>query len=329
MKFGIIGCKTIAVMHKNAINAIPNAELAAVYDVNRAQAETLAQDTDAVVCDTLEELLGSDIDAVCICTPSGLHAQQAVAAANAKKNIVLEKPIGVTQQQLSDIRAACKANQTVLTAISQLSFSEDFRTLKRLIHDGALGKLLLCDLSMKYYRSAEYFRDGGWRGTQAMDGGGALMNQGIHGISLMLQLMGDVKSVTAYSRTLLHDIEVEDTAVAMIEFKNGALGNVIATTSVQPSQARVMNIHGSKGTAVLTEDVLTKLRLEGEADYDAQNTTPKIFSEELHRRQIENFIHAVETGKKPVLDIESGCKPVELILAIYRSSQLQKTIYFD
>lgn len=330
MNFGMIGCKTIAAMHKGALAAIPDACLAGVFDANPAQAAAFAAGTDAIVFSSLEEMLASNaIDAVCICTPSGLHAQQAIQAANAKKHIVLEKPIGIVSKELREIERACEENGVVLTAISQMSFSDDFMKLKELVKIGALGDMLLCDLSMKYYRSAEYFRDGGWRGTKAMDGGGALMNQGIHGISLMLQLMGDVKSVTAYARTLLHDIEVEDTVVAILEFKSGALGNVLAATSVQPSQARVMQLHGSKGTAVLTEDVLSKLRLEGEPDYDVTQTKPLIFSSELHKRQIQDFMSAIAQSRKPLLDVTSGIKPVELILAIYSSSQTGKTICFD
>lgn len=328
MKFGIIGCKTIAASYKGALQSLPDATLAGVYDINQETARSFAEGTGAVVCESLSALLESDIDAVCICTPSGLHVEQAVAAAKAGLHIVVEKPIGITTEQLSTVRSLCSEHpDLVLTAISQMTFADDFVRLKELVETGALGRALLCDLSMKYYRSPQYYRDGGWRGTIAMDGGGALMNQGIHGISLMLQLMGPVKSVTAHSHTLLHDIEVEDTAVAVLEFQSGALGSVIATTSVQPQEDRVLCIHGTKGSATLTEDVLSRVELVGSEPLLATDQKPQIAGSELHRRQIANFMDAVKNGHPPLLGVESGAAPVELILAIYESSKRGETIY--
>ena len=154
---------------------------------------------------------------------------------------------------------------------------------------------------MKYYRSEEYYREGGWHGTIAMDGGGALMNQGIHGIGLPLYLMGDPKSVSAYVRTLVHPIEVEDTAVACVEFQNGALGTIIGTTSLNPSSPRVLNVHGTKGRIQLTEGNITRWEVEGEEPFSVEledvgtGQNPTNFSHELHQRQLLDFIEAVRT----------------------------------
>lgn len=336
LKFGIVGCGTIARVYASAIMEIEGSCISDVFDVNPQCGGWFAQEQGAKYHATYESLLQSSVDAVCICTPSGLHASQIVQASEAGKQVVVEKPIGITMDQLDQISAACKKNGTKLCAISQMYFSDSVQKVKKCIQEGRLGKLLLCEVSMKYYRSEEYYLKGGWRGTMEMDGGGALMNQGIHGISLMLLLMGDVKSVSAYTRTLLHHIEAEDTAVASIEFANGALGSVIATTSLNHSSPRKIDIYGSKGHIQLTESQITCWEIEGEGKPDVEteigpgaSSDPTNFASDLHRLQLLDFIEAVEQNRRPLLDETIGRKPVELILAIYRSSQNQKPIFFN
>lgn len=335
MKFGIVGCGTIAGFYASAIEEIEGSHITDVFDVSPQYGEAFAKEQNAVYHSTYQSLLQSNIDTVCICTPSGLHADQVVQASEAGKHVVVEKPIGITMEQLDHISAACKKNSTKLCAISQLFFSESVQKVKKCIDEGRLGKLLLCEVSMKYFRSQEYYLKGGWRGTVAMDGGGALMNQGIHGISLMLLLMGNVKSVSAYTRTLLHNIETEDTAVASMEFENGALGTVIGTTSLNPSSPRTIDIYGSKGHIQLTESQITCWEVEGEEricirDLDAgASSNPTAFTSDLHRLQLLDFIEAVEQNRRPLLDETAGRKPVELILAIYQASKDHKTIFFN
>lgn len=334
--FGVVGCGTISSVFAEAVAQLDRAELTGVFDVNADRGKKFARDCGAVYYPTLEQLLSSDIDAVYIGTPSGLHASVAVQAAGAGKHVVLEKPMGITAEQLDAIADACVGNRVQLCAISQMAFSDAYQKLKSAVDDGRLGKVFLGDLSMKYFRSDEYYRLGGWRGTWKMDGGGALMNQGIHGVSLLLGLLGPVKSVTALTRTFAHSIEVEDTAVAILEFKSGALGNIVATTSVRPGKPRVMSIHGTKGTVVLTESTITQWDIEGEEPPVLDNrpirtsaSIPTDFSSELHRRQLDDFIDAIENGTRPRLGIQEGRMPVELILGIYRSSKTGKTVYFE
>ena len=330
-----MGCGTIAGFYASAIKEIEGSCITDVFDVSPKFGEAFAKEQGAVYHSSYQSLLQSDVDAVCICTPSGLHAEQVVQASEAGKHIVVEKPIGITIEQLDSISEACKKNGTKLCAISQLFFSESVQKVKRCIEEGRLGKLLLCEVSMKYFRSEEYYRTGGWRGTVAMDGGGALMNQGIHGISLMLLLMGNVKSVSAYARTLLHNIETEDTAVASMEFENGALGTVIGTTSLNPSSPRTIDIYGTKGHIQLTESQITCWEVEGEEricikDLGAgASSNPTAFTSDLHRLQLLDFIEAVEKDRRPLLDESVGRKPVELILAIYESSKNHKPIFFN
>ena len=334
VRFGIVGCGVISDWHARAISEIDDAVLVAVTDVRPMAAHQFADKYHVIACEDLEELLASNIDAVCICTPSGLHAEQAIQAANAGKHIVLEKPIGITTPQLDALEEACHRNKVRLTAVSQYVFSEAMGKLKTAVDNGRLGKLILGDITMKFLRSTEYYESATWRGTWAMDGGGALMNQGIHGVGMLLHVMGPVKSVTAHVRTLLHDIEVEDTAVAILEFENGALGQIVGTTSVYPGYPRVLQITGSNGTVTLSEDKIVGWKLRDEPDVPVWNgpvtdtsSVPTNFGIEGHKKQIEDFIQAVRKGRAPIVDERAGRMAVDLVLAIYESSRTGKTVF--
>lgn len=336
IKFGIIGCGTIANWYAGAMAGMERAELARVYDAFPEAAKAFSEKHGVKYDADLGEFFASDIDAVCICTPSGLHAGYAVAAAKAGKNIVVEKPMGITEAQLDDIVSACGRFGVKLCAISQLLFSDGVRKVRRALDEGKLGRLILGDVVMKYFRSDEYYRKGGWRGTLKMDGGGALMNQGIHGVSLLLYLMGPVKTVTALAKTLRHPIEVEDTAAALLEFQSGALGYLVGTTSVTPGMPRVLNLHGTKGSVTLTEDAVTQWDLEGEPPLplrteNGQDTAndPSGFSVENHRRQLDDFIDALQNGTDPKFGPREGRKPVDLILAVYRSAETGETVTLE
>ena len=336
VRFGIIGCGTISAIFLGAVRQLPEAKVTRVFDVNPDRAKAFAEQAGAQPCASMEELMASpEVDAVYICTPSGMHADCVVRAANAGKHVVVEKPIGITAEQLDAISQACGRSHVKLSAISQLTFSDDYQRIKKAMAEGRLGKVFLADLVMKYFRSDDYYKNGGWRGTWKFDGGGALMNQGIHGVGLLLGLMGAPKSVTALTRTFVHPIEVEDTAVLLVEFQSGAVANIIATTSVQPAKPRLLTVHGTKGSVTLTEDTITEWSVEGEESAAAQQSSvrtsaanPANLSSELHRRQLADFIRAVETDGRPALGLEEGRMPVELILGAYRSSREGRTVLF-
>lgn len=334
IRFGIVGCGVISDWHARAIAAIPDALLVAVTDVRPVAAQQFAEKYKVIACEDLDELLASTIDAVCICTPSGMHAEQAIKAANAGKHIVLEKPIGITTPQLDAIVEACRRNKVRLTAVSQYVFSDAMQKLKSAVDEGKLGKLILGDITMKFLRTKEYYESATWRGTWALDGGGALMNQGIHGVGMLLHVMGPVKSVTAHTRTLLHNIEVEDTAVAILEFKNGALGQIVGTTSVYPGYPRVLQVTGSNGTVTLSEDKIIGWKLRDEPDapvWEGQITDtssiPTNFGIEGHKKQIEDFIAAIRGKRSPLVDEHVGRMAVDLVLAIYESSRTGRTVW--
>lgn len=335
-KFGIIGCGMIAKWHADSFEAIENAELIGVYDMNYEFAKKFAESRGCRCFETMEELLECDeIDVVSICTPSGLHAEIAVRAANAGKHIIVEKPMAITHKQIDDMTEACEKNGVKVAVISQLRFTESVKKVKKAIDNGELGDIILADVYMKYYRSPEYYASAKWRGTWSLDGGGALMNQGIHGIDVLQYLVGGVKSVIGNCKTLARDIEVEDTANVLVEYKNGALGTIQGTTSVNPGYPRIIEISGTNGTIVLQEDTIIRWDVNGkELDPSEIKTSsyggsknPGDISNEYHILQIRDLIDAIENDRRPMCDIYEGRKPVDIILAAYESSRTGKKVF--
>lgn len=331
VRFGVVGCGLISKWHITSILELENAELTGVFDNFKEGAEKTAKEYGCKVFDTYEEMLASDeVDVVTICTPSGLHAPLAVKAAEAKKHIIVEKPMAITKEQIADIIKSCNDNGVKICVISQLRFTKAVQFVKKAIADGALGDILLGNLYMKYYRDTDYFAQSKWRGTWELDGGGALMNQGIHGVDLISYLLGPVKSVFGKIQTRLHDIEVEDTAVSYIEYESGAIGTIHATTSVNPGYPRYLEINGTKGTVIIEEDKIKKWdvpdcdipeELFGTDNGVASHNNPGAFTTEFHKMQIADMIEAISEDKVPMVDMYEGKKAVEIILSIYESSK--------
>lgn len=335
--FGIIGCGTISNWHAGAISEIQGARLVGVTDVSKDSREAFAEKWKVKAYESLDELLkDKEIEVVCICTPSGLHAPIAIQAANAGKHVITEKPMAINLKEADEMIATCEKNNVKMAVISQLRFTDAVIKLRDAVKKGMLGKLVSGDIYMKFYRSQEYYDKGGWRGTWKMDGGGALMNQGIHGIDLLQYVMGDVKSVFGHAKTLARDIEVEDTASAVLEFENGALGVIQGTTSIYPGTPRRLEINGDKGTIALEEDsiiVWDILGQEKDPDIVLERTksgtasNPTAFGIEGHIKQIGDMVEAIKHNKKPLVDQYEGRKPVQIITAIYESSRTGKIVY--
>lgn len=333
MGFGIVGCGAISNMHAGAVKAIDKAELIACTDVNPKSLEEFSEKYDITPYDDFFDMLDDEkVDAVCICTPSGLHKKFCIEAAKAGKHIVVEKPMALTTEDCDEIISVCEGNNVKLEVISQNRFKDAFRYVKKIVEEGKLGKIVSADIYMKYYRSPEYYGASNWKGTWAMDGGGALMNQGIHGVDILLFIMGKVKSVFGYARTLARDIEVEDTASAVVEFKNGALGVIQGTTSVTPGYPRKMEINGTKGSITLVEGDIAVWDIEGlekpefKATAGHSHNDPMAFNIEGHVLQITDLIESIEKGTEPFVSHREGRRPVELITAIYESSRTGKRI---
>lgn len=333
--FGLIGCGAISGWHAHAIREIEGAELIGAYDRSAASAEAFCEKQDCRKFATIQELLNCDqIDVVCICTPSGTHAELVVEAANAGKHIVVEKPMAITRQQLQDVVEAVERNHVQLTAISQRRFSDAVQKVKKAIEAGELGRLLMGDIYMKFYRSPEYYASAGWRGTWEMDGGGALMNQGIHGIDILQYLMGPVKAVSAVCKTLAREIEVEDAAVAIVEYENGAIGVIEGSTCVTPGYLMRTEIHGTGGTIVLEGERIVRWDVNGqnlaESPKETENKSfqdPMAFSIESHKAQFQDFLNALRNGTRPLVDVYEGKRAVDVILSIYESSEKRERIH--
>ena len=335
--FGIVGCGMIAEFHARAIAEIPDARLVAAFSRSGANGAKIAglSTGDCRVYDDLGAMLAHPgLDVVCICTPSGAHLEPSVEAAKAGKHVVVEKPLEITVPRCDAIIRACDEAKVRLCAIFPSRFSPANRALKAAIDSGRFGRLTLGDTYIKWWRTQEYYDSGKWRGTWDLDGGGALMNQAIHNVDLLQWLMGEVDSVQAMTAMLVHDrIEVEDTAVAVVRFKNGALGVIEASTGAYPGLLKRTEIHGENGSARVEQDDVTLWTFRDEEPGDLEMVAPKgastggaadpkAISHAGHRDQLIDFLGAIDAGTPALVDGREGRKAVEIIRAIYRSGRL-------
>ena len=344
--FGIIGCGMIAEFHTRAIQEIPGARVAAVCDRKPAHGERVAKlagDGCRVFTDVDAMLANPEVDVVSVCTPSGAHMEPAVRAAQAGKHVVVEKPMEITLPRCDAIIQACDAAGVRLCTIFPSRYSEANQALKAAIDTGRFGRLTLGDTHVKWWRTQEYYDSGGWRGTWELDGGGALMNQAIHNVDLIQWLMGDVESVHAMTATLAHlRIEVEDTAAAILRFKNGALGVIEAATGAYPGLLKRTEIHGDGGSARVEQDDITLWDFQVKAPSDAEvhaamartsgfsagASDPRGINHIGHRDQLADFLQAIDSRGQPFVDGRQGRKAVEIIRAIYHSAETGETIRF-
>ena len=311
-----------------AVEQCEGAKVIGVFDRNADRCAAFASEYGVRAYASYEEMLADqEIDAVCICTPSGMHATQAAQALRAHRHVVLEKPMALTVTDAEALAREAERADCYLTVVSQYRFFEGVKRVRDLIASGAFGQLVLCDLYMKYWRDPSYYQSSTWRGTWAMDGGGALMNQGIHGVDLMRFLVGDARVLKGRAKAIFHDVEVEDTAAALVEFECGALGVIEASTASYPGFSRRIEIHGTRGYATLVNGMLEKLCIEGEMLVDTSIATdvgtasdPTKLAAEGHFLQIQNFVDAIN-GKEPLaITARDGLEAVRLIEAVYRSS---------
>jgi len=328
--FGIIGCGVISGTHRKAIEAVEMAELVACCDVVEDRARAWAEEAGigGNYHRDLEDMLArDDIQAVCVCTPSGMHSQHAIMAAQAGKHILCEKPLDVTLRKIDDMIAAADRNKVKLAGVFQRRTYESTRRVREAVRTGKLGKLVLGDCYQKYFRSHEYYASGDWRATWELDGGGALMNQGVHGIDLITYIMGPVKRVSAYARRLVRNIGVEDTAVAIVEYQNGAVGVIEGTTSVTPGSGCVVEISGDSGTIGLSGDTITTWKIPGADEETGDAATEGVASDPTalaatgHVAHIGDLCQAIIEDREPAIPGREARRAVELIKAIYKSSR--------
>jgi UDP-N-acetyl-2-amino-2-deoxyglucuronate dehydrogenase len=337
--FGIIGLGMISSFHAKAIGCLDDAWLVAGFDMVPGRAAAFCKDKEGVVpYDDLDEFLKNpDIDIVTVTTPSGAHMDVALKAMEAGKNVIVEKPMEVTVERIDRLIECARKNKVMLSGVFQSRFNEVSRLVKKAIDEGRFGKLTLCDAQVKWFRSQEYYDSVGWRGTWKLDGGGALMNQGIHAVDLLQWLCGPVKSVMAFADTLGHErIEVEDTAAAVLKFDNGAIGVIEGSTAVYPGFLKKLEICGTRGTAVIEEESLKLWKFIDETEEDAEicrkyvdgveqrggggASDPASISFTGHARCFADVIRALSTGTEPEVTAQEARKSVEIITSIYKSA---------
>jgi predicted dehydrogenase len=342
--FGIIGCGMIAEFHTRAINEMPNARVVAAWSRNAASGAKIERlaDGGCKIFDDLDRMLAHPgLDVVCICTPSGAHMEAAVRAAQAGKHVVVEKPLEITLPRCDAIIDECDKASVRLCTIFPSRFTAANNRLKEAIALGRFGRLTMGDTHVKWWRTQQYYDSGGWRGTWQLDGGGALMNQAIHNVDLLYWLMGEVDTITALTATLAHErIEVEDTAVASLRFKNGALGVIEAATSAYPGLLKRIEVHGDRGSARVEQDDITLwdfqekvpsdnevyAAMAGHSGFKAGASDPRGITHIGHRDQLLDFLEAIDHGQGAAVDGREGRKSVEIIRAIYRSASTGQVI---
>lgn len=338
INFAIIGTGNIAKIHARALLHIPEAELVAVLS-RHGNARNILPENSKAICTNDPDVILNDpkIDVLAICTPSGAHADIAIPAAQKGKHLLIEKPIEITLEKIDQIIETCRKAEVRLAGVFHTRFRPGVAKTAEAIRNGRLGRINLIQGSVKWFRPEDYYA-GTWRGTLALDGGGALMNQSIHTIDLVQWFGGPVKSVFGKVDTRIHDIEAEDTGSALLEFKSGALGVIQGATSCWPGDPARVEIHGEKGNVILEEGRIVQWKLQDTGDEEEQQilnldtvtgggaADPMGISYEFHRLQMLDLIHAIKEQREPEVGGAEVRKAVEIILAIYQSSQENKPV---
>lgn len=330
MRVGIIGGGNISETHARAAKAISGVEIAAIHGQNRVKTARLSERYGGAVYKDLDSMLRhKPLDMVIIGSPSGLHAELGIAAANQNLHVLVEKPIDITTARATSLIEACDRAGVKLGVCFQDRMSPEICNLKKRLEARALGKPILVSGRVKWYRPPDYYSGSGWRGTLELDGGGALINQGVHTIDLLLWLMGNVTRVHAIATTALHNIAAEDTLVATLEFASGAVGSFEATTAAYPGYSRRVELTGSEGTLILEDDriIANDLRSAIEdlsstgVEKSSQSTTAVLADSSGHQRVLEDFLRSIETDGQPRCDGREGRRSIELIEAMYESAR--------
>lgn len=350
----ILGCGKVAHLHAEAIQNLPQARLAAVWSRTKKTAQDFAGKYDTKAFEDITQMIReAGIDLAIICTPHPFHREPAIQAAHAGAHILVEKPLASTLEDSDAIIAACQTNGVRLGVISQRRWYAPVMRVKKAIDAGKIGKPVFGTINMLGWRDKNYYDADAWRGTWKMEGGGVLVNQAPHQLDIFLWYMGEIDEVYGVWKNLNHPyIEAEDTAVAIVKFKNGGMGNIIVSNSQKPGIYGKVHVHGENGASVGVqtdggamfvagmstvleppvndlwsvpgeEKMLEKWVKEDSEMFHSIN--PTVFYIE---RQIEDFLKALETGKQPLVSGEDGRRTVELFTAIYRSTRDNRPVKF-
>ena len=340
--FGIIGAGMIAEMHAVAMQDLPNVKLIGFYDKNLAAARSRAEKFNVKAYESFEEFLADpEIQAVSIATPSGMHGSVAIPAARAGKHILCEKPLEITLEKCDEIIRVCAENDVLLSPVFQSRFTKPVHLVRQAMQAGRFGRMVLASAQMRWYRDPAYYSGSTWRGTWDLDGGGALMNQAIHMIDLLIHINGAPEEVFAFSGTLTHSIEVEDNLCATVKYRNGSFGTIEVSTSCAPGFARRLEFSGSTGTVAFGDNTITRWEFTEPRPEDeviknellkagdaGGGSSPMNINSNGHRCQIADLAEAITTGRSLYLDGKEGRRAIELIIGIYESARTGKPYFF-
>lgn len=321
--------------HIAALLRAEGAELLAVCDKNKEVAESIAAQHGCDAYTELDDLLKrEDIDLVHVCTPSGLHTDMLLRIAEAGKHAITEKPLDITLARIDKAIEAFAARGLQLGCIFQVRLAPAIQEMKKAIDAGRLGKLVLGNAHVKWFRTQEYYdQNGGWRGTWEWDGGGSLMNQAVHTIDLLQWMMGPVESVVGHTQVRAHRIETEDLGAAIVKFANGAVGTIVGTTAAYPGFGTNLEIFGSDGGFTMKDSLLTSWKVRGERMAEEEADMLNRFGygkaappADTTFEQIQDMVEAVRHNRPPLITGREGRDAVEIVLAIYESARTGKEI---
>lgn len=337
IKFGLIGCGRIAPRHAQSIRDLQLARLVAVADINEGRAKRFSSEYGAEFYLDYRSILDQpDVDVVTVCTPSGLHAQIAIDALQAGKHVIVEKPMALSLEDADRMIATAKSVKRKLCVVLQNRYNPPMQDLRRVVDEGRLGRLLLGNATVRWFRPQEYYDDD-WHGTWAMDGG-ALMNQSIHHIDALQWLMGDVNSVFAYTTTLAHKMEAEDVGVVALRFKNGALGSIEGSTVTFPENLEgSVALFGEKGSIKIGGTALNRKvfwKVDGALEHERELLTreqvdPISVYGYSHQAVIADMLTAVQYEREPLTNGIEGRRSVAVVLAIYESARTGRQVSMD
>lgn len=337
MRFAIIGCGRIAPKHAESIVALEEAELVAVCDIVPERAQAFADKYGAKPYTSYEEMLAKEeIDVVTIATESDLHAPIGITCAKAGKHVMVEKPMAMTLASADELIRTCHEEGVKLSVIHQNRYNKSIKLMRQALEEGRFGKLTHGQATVRLNRNDAYYAQAPWRGTKLQDGG-VLMNQSIHNIDLLQWTLGPVESVFGYTRTALRKIEMEDVGVAVIKFKNGALGVIEAASTIYPKNIEeTLNIFGETGSVMVGGIAVN--RIETWEFPDSEEEKKQIFASQEndppnvygfgHREVMKDMIDAIREDRAPAIPGEEGRKALEIILAIYKCQETKEPVIF-
>lgn len=333
---GIVGTGSIVNTYSKCIEELDDVALVALYTKSSERIKEAEAEYGVRVYDNLKEFMAlKEIDLVCVCNESGRHGHAIKQAADAGKHVLCEKPLEVTTEKIDEVLAHCQNKGIKLGCVLQNRCSEAYRLVEKTVKSGKLGKLLMGNAHINWYRPHEYYANSDWRGTMEYDGGAALMNQGIHTIDLLTNLMGEVKSVFGSVRTLVHSIEGEDVGVGLLHFKNGAIGSITGGTALYPGYPEKVEVYGENGSILLEGGEIKKWNVQdvpapnlGNGNGEGSGSAdPTAIGHQNHKTVLSDMIEAIREHRAPMVEGPEARKAVAVITAIYESSRKEKMVY--